>query len=339
MSKNKNKKKKDEPTIPEKYFPENQLENLGTLVVNRKENESLLNSNIEEINKKFKTLNKKRELNKIRSSNDIYENQNKSNSEEDESEEDENNVQKKYGIGKIKLSYCNSLSRLFIGETDEKSVKEKYLNNITVKKEQKLKIKGVNMSKAESYTKRLINEIKHKGVIIDQNLAKIIDKFNKEQKLLEEYKKSLKSNNNNSKIGGLKKYMKFDKELTIFDSNKQKNLHGSASCFDFRTISKFDDYKNSRNNKKKNITKCGEGVYANNVLFNNYIKNNKNGNKSIKFILKSTHMKLNKVTNSSEKKIINKYRKYKNTYINPRKFGFKNFMDKKDFFYNNEYVI
>ena len=57
MSKNKNKKKKDEPTIPEKYFPENQLENLGTLVVNRKENESLLNSNIEEINKKFKTLN------------------------------------------------------------------------------------------------------------------------------------------------------------------------------------------------------------------------------------------------------------------------------------------
>ena len=50
-------------------------------------------------------------------------------------------------------------------------------------------------------------------------------------------------------------------------------------------------------------------------------------------------MKLNKVTNSSEKKIINKYKKYKNTYINPRKFGFKNFMDKKDFFYNNEYVI
>jgi hypothetical protein len=42
-------------------------------------------------------------------------------------EKDENNMQKKYGIGKLKLSYCNSISRLFIGETDEKSVREKYL--------------------------------------------------------------------------------------------------------------------------------------------------------------------------------------------------------------------
>ena len=326
----------DKQMYPEKYEMLNNKKKKKSMEISLENTNKYNNSQATRLYSSSKNkINKNNKIKKILSLNNINHNDNNSHDDED----DENNVQKKYGIGKLKLSYCNSLSRLFIGDTDEKSVKEKYLENITVKKEQKLKVKGVNMTKAESYTKRLINEIKHKGVIIDQNLAKIIDKFNKEQKVLEEYKKSLKSNNNNSKIKKFKKNMKLDKALTIFDSNKRKNLHGSASCFDFRTISKFDDYKNSRNNKKINVTKRGEGAYANNVLFNNYIKNNKNENKSIKFILKSTHLKLNKVTNSSEKKIINKYRKYKNTYINPRKFVFQNFMDKKDFFYNNEYVI
>lgn len=326
----------DKQMYPEKYEMLNNKKKKKSMEISLENTNKYNNSQATRLYSSSKNkINKNNKIKKILSLNNINHNDNNSHDDED----DENNVQKKYGIGKLKLSYCNSLSRLFIGDTDEKSVKEKYLENITVKKEQKLKVKGVNMTKAESYTKHLINEIKHKGVIIDQNLAKIIDKFNKEQKVLEEYKKSLKSNNNNSKIKKFKKNMKFDNALTIFDSNKRKNLHGSVSCFDFRTISKFDDYKNSRNNKKINVTKRGEGAYANNVLFNNYIKNNKNENKSIKFILKSTHLKLNKVTNSSEKKIINKYRKYKNTYINPRKFVFKNFMDKKDFFYNNEYVI
>ena len=57
MSKNKNKKKKDEPVIPEKYVPENQLENLGAIVDHDKENEENLNNQIKEINSNIKKLN------------------------------------------------------------------------------------------------------------------------------------------------------------------------------------------------------------------------------------------------------------------------------------------
>ena len=57
MSKNKSKKKKDEPTIPEKYYPENQLENLGSIAGFRKENGDILNSQIKEIDDKFKQMN------------------------------------------------------------------------------------------------------------------------------------------------------------------------------------------------------------------------------------------------------------------------------------------
>lgn len=56
MSKNKNKKKKDEPVIQEKYYPENQLENLGHIAENRKENEEQLNTLIEDLNSKYKKL-------------------------------------------------------------------------------------------------------------------------------------------------------------------------------------------------------------------------------------------------------------------------------------------
>ena len=57
MSKNKNKKKKDEPVIPEKYVPENQLENLGAIIDHDKENEENLNKQIKEINSNIKKLN------------------------------------------------------------------------------------------------------------------------------------------------------------------------------------------------------------------------------------------------------------------------------------------
>ena len=336
---------------------------LETTYKNKNNNNSSTQTSLMLTSRKLK-LNKKRELNKIRSSNDIYENQNKSNSEEDESEEDENNVQKKYGIGKIKLSYCNSLSRLFIGETDEKTVKEKYLKNITVKKEQKLN--GVKMTKAESYKKGIMNEIykeknRNKGVIIDQNMVKIIDKFNKDQKILEDYKKCLKlkmktnSNKNNIKI---LKYINLNKNNTINtninNSSNKKVLHNSMSCSYFVTNSKNINNKNnnkkSRNNLKLSLhyNSKKNGSYLKNILLSNYnifhdIDNiSKNQNKSVgnKFKLKSKNS--NSLQNRNRKiakYLRNKFKEYKNTFFSQKKYGLQNYMNKKDFFYNNEYLI
>ena len=99
-------------------------------------------------------------------------------------EEDSNeNVTKKYGIGKLKLKYNKSLCRLFIGDTDEKSVQKKYLMSITVKKDRTLKINGQKLGKSEIYLRRIINEMgEEKGNYIDNDMNKIITKFKNEQK-------------------------------------------------------------------------------------------------------------------------------------------------------------
>jgi len=75
MSKNKNKKKKDEPVIPEKYVPENQLENLGAIVDHDKENEENLNNQIKEINSNIKKLNKDHNKNTEKLNNNLNEKQ------------------------------------------------------------------------------------------------------------------------------------------------------------------------------------------------------------------------------------------------------------------------
>ena len=270
-------------------------------------------------------------------------NSNNRNEDTNDEEKEGNNVQQKYGIGKLKISYCNSLSRLFIGETDEKSVREKYLMNITIKKQQKIKLNGVNMSKAESYTKNIVNEIKNKGIIIDLNLAKIIDKFNKEQKILEEYKKQLKMRNNfpNIKIIKNKNNNKNNSVVQVPNCNNKKYIKTSNSCFDYKTLVKFEDSKNSRNNKKVNLKKGGFCRNLNNSLLNNYINNNES--KSIKYILKSPYSSVKKMPVHSERKIMNKrFAKFgcnNNNYFNKKTIPFINFMDRKDFFYNNEFNI
>ena len=304
-----------------------------------------LNSASKKKTKIFKQ-NKIKNLNFLSLNDDINNNNNNNhnnNSKEDDDDIEGNNVKQKYGIGRIKLLYRNSLSRLFIGNTDEKSVKEKYLMNITVKKDTKIKLNGYNMSKAECYAKGLNNEIikekgKHKGIIIDQNLEKVINRFYKEQKYLEEYKKGLK-NNNNSIIKKIKRNVKFNKTLQIYDSNSIKGLHSSASCFDFRTITNRSNknIKNNSKNIKVNLKSCSLSTPK--TLINNYNK------KQIKVFLKSSFSSKDYTnnTNISKRKIskylLNKLKENKNTFTYHRKTEFQNYMSKKDFFYNDEYII
>ena len=339
----------DQNMYPEKY----------EFLMKKKEKQKEENSNKNKLNNnnssrmhssiKSKLIFKKSELNNNDKNQNKYKNENASENNSDQDEDEENNVQKKYGIGKIKLLYCNSLSRLFIGETDEKTVKEKYLMNITVKKEQKLS--GLNLGKSESYIKGIMNEIyrekvRNKGVIIDQNLVKIIDKFKKEQKVLEDYKKSLSLlKNNYSTKKRTKTRVKFDNNLHIFNSFNKK-LQGSISCFDFKDANnnyRIDDYNKRKNNLKLKIDSNTEGYSSNPKKW--IIKSNENKclytsrNKFIdtRFILKSPfYSNLQKRNRKIAKYLLNKY---KSTNVSSNKNGFKNYLNRNDFFYNNEHKI
>ena len=57
MSKRKDKNKKDENTIPQKYIPENQIENLEKKVGVEIEGENLLSDQMISMNDKFKQMN------------------------------------------------------------------------------------------------------------------------------------------------------------------------------------------------------------------------------------------------------------------------------------------
>ena len=127
-----------------------------------------------------------------------------------------NDVQKKYGIGKNKFSYANSICRLFIGETDENTVKLKFLSNISVKKEQKFKINSLEGigNCSGSYVKNLLSDVykskgAYNGIIIDQDMVNVLEKFNKEQKFMEDCKsKELLKSNSKKNYGE-----KFEKKI------------------------------------------------------------------------------------------------------------------------------
>ena len=247
----------------------------------------------------------------------------------------ENDVKKKYGIGKVRLTYNRSLCRLFIGDTDEKSVQKKHLMGITVKKDRTLKINGIQMGKSESYAKRIINEIgEEKGYYIDDDLHKILNKFKREQKFLDDYKKNLKLEQNET-IKKLKSNSKYNKKsIKIIGINSPKSIFKSPTQINFNS---FRTLKSSKSRK---------------YILNNLHTNNNNKNKNEKIEVKlfpKTTLNNKKIIfdgiggkTKISKNILNKFKKYKtsNTSYTSRKIDFHKYLiNKKDFFYNNEFEI
>ena len=231
-----------------------------------------------------------------------------------------NDVHKKYGIGKKKLSYNNSLSRLFIGDTDENTVRLKYLSNISVKKEQKLNIKK------DCYVKNILSDVynsgrAYNGIIVDQDMVKVLDKFNQEQKFMDDYKKKEKSVKSNSKKKILKNFR------NKFKINPQKSLIKSFSG------SKINN--DSCNNNKSNFN-------TNNIY--DLFKKNKDKIK-ISLDYKNSYSKiedkfLNKNTLSPTPKITGKFFlkefdfKKKDTQLLTKKINFYDYFGKNDFFFD-----
>ena len=261
---------------------------------------------------------------------------NKNDNRREEEDLNENDVKKKYGIGKIRLTYNRSLCRLFIGDTDEKSVQKKHLMGITVKKDRTLKINGIQMGKSESYAKRIINEIgEEKGYYIDDDLHKILNKFKREQKFLDDYKKNLKLEQNEN-VKKLKTNSKFNKKsIKILGINSPKGIYKSPTQVNFNS---FRTLKSSKSRKY---------ILSNLHTNNNKIKN-KNEKIEVKLFAKTPIINKKIIFDGFEgkrkisKNILNKFKKYKNsnTSLSSRKIDFHKYLiNKKDFFYNNEFEI
>ena len=184
--------------------------------------------------------NKKKESNK---NNSIY----KEEEGEEEEEKDKNNlhndivdkefIQSLYNLNQknknnsSKFLYASSFTRLFIGETDLKSIMERYNSNVNVKKEQKLKKKSKNKKPnlSRAYLKMFLNKVsqikKSKLPIIEKNIEGVLKKYKKNQEIIDKFKKI------------------HIKEDDLFEEQKNNN-----------TINKENDVL-SKNDISENITK------------------------------------------------------------------------------------
>jgi hypothetical protein len=91
-----------------------------------------------------------------------------------------------------KLLYCNSFTRLFIGETDHNSILNRHLSNILVLKPENLNINGKFVDLSGGYLKNFFNRIYKKNsreLLIDDILKNILDKFKMNQKYVDKYNK------------------------------------------------------------------------------------------------------------------------------------------------------
>ena len=115
-----------------------------------------------------------------------------------------NNLDKKNKNNSLKVLYSSSFTRLFIGETDVNSIRERYHSNADAKKEKKLekkhkdrnmiktRNKKSNLSLSETYLKMFLNKIrqirKSKLPLIEKNMEGILLKFKKNQQIINKYK-------------------------------------------------------------------------------------------------------------------------------------------------------
>lgn len=161
--------------------------------------------------------------------------------------------------------YCNSFTRLFIGEIDEESVKERYLSNIIVKNEQRLNIHGLYVNLSRGYLKQLYNKIQKQNQIEElisnpenisnRKLVEIQKTFKKDYKLIERLK-------NNSQKKGQKNII-INNNLTDRNAILQPNsIYPSIIKYNYKNNNKHI-YKVTSLNKKKEKRKIIKSLIKN----------------------------------------------------------------------------
>ena len=244
MSKRKD-KKKDEPVVPEKYYPENQLENLGENVGNKRENEHLLNTKLEELNSQFKKMNldhiknteklnnnlneKKREnayLNEeIREIRDEKESFEKNLKENFEKKFEEIQEEKKNAIEEITEEMNILKDDLEIATNEKNDLEEKvkkleteiarlnHVNNITIHNYEN-KIKDLNLkhhNKIKNTTERFENFLKNNQELLDNDLYTVYRNLKLKYDL--KLKECINFRKQNSKLEEKNREYKLDMEI------------------------------------------------------------------------------------------------------------------------------
>ena len=261
------------------------------------------------------------------------------------------------------FDYTNSFTRLFIGEIDEDSIRERYLSNMVVKKHKQLHLLNNYMDLSSMYLKRMYYKLfKKEGGkgVMDKDMINVINQFENDHKKVENFQRNVVSSDKGHQFDYTKNQLllelqsqkqKYTKKTPKKKNNKKNNFI-STSVSRNNEITKVNQEQptiNSRKSRAKsqsNIANNNSKTYGDVVLLNRRITNS-NGNNRYKYIRKSYSVlgksknHGNRVLRSSSifsRRFDYDYdNRYKNGSIfleNRKKYYVKNYMNNNDFFFS-----
>jgi len=264
------------------------------------------------------------------------------------------------------LEYCNSFTRLFIGDTDENSIMERYLSNMVVKKHRQLHLLNSYMDIPSMYLKRMYYKLfKKEGGkgVMDKDMISVINQFENDHKKVENFQRTSSADKGNQfditksqlLLELQTQKQKYIKKIPKKNSRKIRNMFTSSTRNN--EVSKINrDF--SMNFKMAPITKIkNQNIsinYNDNKTFNDILlinKNNMNQNNNNKYTYIKKSYSLFKINNKNHGNKINKINrsssaftaKYNNHNIfknnsfikeKRRKKYFNNYMNNNDFFFS-----
>ena len=262
------------------------------------------------------------------------------------------------------LDYSNSFTRLFIGETDEDSIRERYLSNMVVKKHKQLHLLNSYMDLSSMYLKRMYYKLfKKEGGkgVMDKDMINVINQFENDHKKVENFQRNVVSSEKGHQFDYMKnqlllelqnqkqKYIKKPKK-----KKKNKNTFMTTSISRNNEIVKMnqDAINSNKNILGKNKTKSQSSLINNdNKTYNDIFLLgrkivNSHGNNRYKNIKKSYSV-LNRKNKYNDRKIYrsssaiskrynNDYSRWNNATIfnENRKKYYLNYMNNNDFFFS-----
>ena len=305
-----------------------------------------------------KNVNVKNQSNKDSKNKNIDKNKNDSNSDssvsyDDEEEKNKENnfnndiigedfikslhkLNKKNKNATLKILYSSSFTRLFIGETDTDSIRERYLSNIDTKKEQKLEKNNKYYTLSGAYLKMFLNRMsqdqKNSVPFMEKNMEALLNKFKKNQELIDKFKRvsndieqlyhndTITSKNENTfqKNTNAKTITKI--EMRSLPNNTIKTSYNTDVIDNTTNANRSTNLLNSSNRKPHNreFLKTPEIKRCNLIKNNNEIKKIKRFNQSYNTRKMKDFLKINK------NKAIYGYN------FNNRQYNNKNFLYKND---------
>ena len=249
------------------------------------------------------------------------------------------------------LEYANSFTRLFIGETDEVSVRERYLSNMVVKKQRQLHLVNSYGDFSFLYLKKMYKKLfKGEGTKgkMDNDMISILKQFENDHKRIDNFQRNIMEtakhnylndiNDNYSpfQFDKIKEHIKNNFRKKNFKSRttkfklRSKSVLGSTEMFkknheiSYKLINKTK-YINKYNLMDSKKNKINDELILNKRMINSY------GNNKILDIKKN-----NFIYRRNKNKNISTYiekDKYKSHSVDTKTNFIKNYMNKSDFFF------